>query len=54
MDIQAISAKSGSLYCACAPAWGLVCYGTCQDEALNNLQDEIELCQEHARKDDRA
>lgn len=33
--------KIASLYAACSPEMGLVSYGACQDEALNNLSDEI-------------
>lgn len=33
--------KIASLYAACSPELGVVCYGSCRDEALNNLGDEI-------------
>jgi hypothetical protein len=33
--------KIATLYAACSPELGVVSYGTCQDEALNNLTEEI-------------
>ena len=33
--------KLDTLYAACSPELGVVSYGQCQDEALNNLSDEI-------------
>jgi hypothetical protein len=30
-----------TLYAACSPELGVVSYGRCQDEALNNLTDAI-------------
>jgi hypothetical protein len=33
--------KISTLYAACSPELGVVSYGRCQDEALNNLTDEI-------------
>jgi hypothetical protein len=30
-----------TLYAACSPELGVVSYGHCQDEALNNLTDEL-------------
>ena len=33
--------KIASLYAACSPELGVVSYGTCQDEALNNLNTKI-------------
>jgi hypothetical protein len=38
--------KTESLYIACLPELGLVSYGQCQDEALNNLQDELQTVQQ--------
>ncbi len=32
-----------SLYAACLPESGLVSYGNCRDEALNNLAEELRL-----------
>ena len=39
--MTALAFKIDTLYLACSPEIGLVCYGHCQDEALNNLTDEI-------------
>lgn len=36
-----ITLKITSLYAACSPELGVVSYGACQDEALNNLTEEI-------------
>lgn len=36
-----ITRRITSLYVAYAPEFGLSAYGGCQDEALNNLTDEI-------------
>jgi hypothetical protein len=36
-----LAIKTGTLYAACSPEWGVVCYGSCLDKALNNLADEI-------------
>jgi hypothetical protein len=33
--------KLETLYAACSPELGVVSYGHCQDEALNNLSDDI-------------
>ena len=33
--------KLDTLYAAYAPEFNVSAYGTCQDEALNNLSDEI-------------
>ena len=33
--------KLDTLYAACSPEAGVVTYGHCQDEAVNNLTDEI-------------
>ena len=33
--------KLETLYAACSPELGVVSYGQCQDEALNNLSDEL-------------
>jgi hypothetical protein len=42
MQAQALAIKTGTLYAACSPEWGVVCYGGCQEEALNSLADEIQ------------
>ena len=39
--MTAFTLKIDTLYLACSPEIGLICYGRCQDEALNNLSDEI-------------
>jgi hypothetical protein len=33
--------KLETLYAACSPELGVVSYGHCQDEALNNLTEDI-------------
>lgn len=33
--------KLDTLYAACSVDFGVVSYGHCQDEALNNLADEL-------------
>jgi hypothetical protein len=38
-----LTLKIATLYAACSPELGVVSYGRCQDEALNNLTDEIRL-----------
>ena len=39
--MTAFAFKADTLYIACSPELGAVSYGHCQDEALNNLADEI-------------
>jgi hypothetical protein len=39
--MTAFAFKSDTLYIACSPEFGVFSYGHCQDEALNNLTDEI-------------
>lgn len=34
-------AKTESLYAAYSPEFGVIAYGGCQDEAINNLADDI-------------
>jgi predicted RNase H-like HicB family nuclease len=41
--LSIVTTKTEGLYCACSPEWGVVAYGGCRDEALNNLQDEMRL-----------
>lgn len=41
--LSILTSKTESLYCACSPELGVVSYGGCRDEALNNLQDEIRI-----------
>ena len=43
-----ITLKLDTLYAACSPDLGVVSYGQCQDEALNNLTDEMK--QRQARR----
>lgn len=38
-----ITLKLDTLYAACSPELGVVSYGHCQDEALNNLSDELRM-----------
>jgi len=44
-----ITLKQETLYVAYAPEFDLCSYGVCQDEALNNLTDEIEKRKEDAK-----
>jgi hypothetical protein len=39
--MSTLTLKIATLYAACSPDFGVVSYGGCQDEALNNLTDEI-------------
>jgi hypothetical protein len=39
--MTAFAFKSDTLYIACSPELGVFSFGHCQDEALNNLTDEI-------------
>jgi hypothetical protein len=43
--LSMLTAKTDTLYFACSPEIGVVSYGGCRDEALNNLQDEIRIMQ---------
>jgi hypothetical protein len=38
--------KVETLYAACSPELGVVSYGHCQDQALNNLSEDIREQQE--------
>ena len=46
MPTATLTFKVTSLYVAYAPEFDVSAYGACQDEALNNLTDE--LCQRRA------
>jgi len=39
--IATLTSKVASLYVAYTPEFGMSAYGGCQDEALNNLADDI-------------
>jgi hypothetical protein len=39
--MDAITLKLDTLYAACSPELGVLSFGGCRDEALNNLSDEI-------------
>lgn len=41
MSTTTLTFKAQSLYVAFAPQFDVCAYGGCQDEALNNLTDEI-------------
>jgi hypothetical protein len=43
--MSTLTLKIESLYAACSPELGVVSYGSCSDEALNNLTDEIRIRQ---------
>lgn len=36
-----LTLKIDTLYAACSPELGLISYGRCEDEAINNLTDEV-------------
>ena len=38
-----LTLKVDTLYAACSPELGVLSFGGCRDEALNNLTDEIRL-----------
>ena len=38
-----LTLKLDTLYAACSPELGVLSFGGCRDEALNNLTDEIRL-----------
>ena len=38
-----LTLKADTLYLACSPELGVVTYGHCQDEALNNLERDHEF-----------
>ena len=48
--ITTLTIKITSLYVAYAPEFDVSAYGGCQDEALNNLTDEIRQRQETGDK----
>jgi len=39
--MNTITTKLDTLYAACSPKFGVVSYGHCQDEAINNLTEEL-------------
>ena len=39
--MRTFTLKLETLYAACSPELGVVSYGHCQDEALNNLSEDI-------------
>ena len=41
MSIPTMTRKIKTMYVAYAPEFDVSAYGTCQDEALNNLADEL-------------
>ena len=49
--MSTLTLKISTLYAACSPELGVVSYGCCQDEALNNLAHEIRIREsaEHGR-----
>lgn len=46
MSTQAVTFKAQSLYVAYAPQFDAYAYGDCEDEALNNLTEELRQKQE--------
>ena len=43
MQSVPFTTRAESLYFACSPELGVVSYGGCRDEALNNLADEVRM-----------
>ena len=41
MQPSTLAIKTGTLYAAYSPEFGVFSYGGCRDEAINNLADEI-------------
>lgn len=41
MQSLILTSKSYNLYAACSVEFGVISYGGCRDEAVNNLQDEL-------------
>jgi hypothetical protein len=41
MQSTPFTTRAESLYFACSPELGVVSYGGCQDEALNNLAEDV-------------
>jgi hypothetical protein len=54
MQTSILTIKAQSLYCACSPEFGLISYGNCWDEAVNNLQDEVSLAQQERKESSNA
>ena len=46
--------KIDTLYLACSPELDLVSYGGCQDEAVNNLADDVRTLEWEAREGNHA
>jgi hypothetical protein len=51
MHLSIFTLKTESLYCACSPEWGVISYGACQDEAINNLQDDVRAVRSEQQKE---
>jgi hypothetical protein len=43
MQLPMLTIKTQGIYFACSPECGVISYGTCWDEAVNNLQDELNV-----------
>jgi len=43
--MNTITLKLETLYAAFSPELGVVSYGHCQDEALNNLTEQLHECE---------
>ena len=50
MQISILTSKAEGMYFACSPECDVVSYGNCRYEAVNNLQDELNVLREE-RKD---
>ena len=54
MHAPTLVQKITGLYVAYAPRVGVSAYGSCRDEALNNLNDEIHQRMELAKNEERS
>ena len=43
MQLPILTVKTQGIYFACSPERDVICYGNCWDEAVNNLQDELNV-----------
>jgi hypothetical protein len=50
MQTSTLAIKTGTLYAACSPEWGMVSYGVCWEEAVNNLAEDIRQHERNRRK----
>lgn len=51
MQTAILTTKAETLYCAYSPELGVISYGQCQDEALNNLHDDCRAREQSGEKE---